>query len=297
MSGVRVPPRPFKDGMDPQIGRWGKMNTDLEVIPLKVRLRHSGLFLTALAAVIASPVLAQSTKTGDRVMIPTLQSSDKDLGVQAAEAIRSQLAKQTNVRELVVVPKADINNSLISSGYSTTEALAPGDAKALATLVRAPEYLEGTVTKTPTGYRIDSRLIISRDLTRGQALPSAQGSKLDDAAGQVARAIKDARRQLSGEETCHNAVAQGQYQAGVNAARSAMSGYPNANIAAACLIDAYAGLKMDDSVIAVSERIRANDPRNIVALRRLAEIYHAKNDTTRELAVLASLAAADPTNI
>jgi tetratricopeptide (TPR) repeat protein len=273
------------------------MNTDLEVIPLKVRLRHSGLVLTAFAAVIASPLLGQSTKTGDRVMIPTLQSSDKDLGVQAAEAIRSQLAKQTNVRELVVVPKADINNSLQSSGYSTTEALAPGDAKALATLVRAPQYLEGTVSKTPAGYRIDSRLIISRDLARGQALPPAQGSKLDDAAGQVARAIKDARRQLPGEETCHNAVAQGQYQAGVNAARSAMSGYPNANIAAACLVDAYAGLKMDDSVIAVSERIRANDPRNIVALRRLAEIYHAKNDTTRELTVLASLAAADPTNI
>ena len=273
------------------------MKTDLEVIPLKVRLRHSALALTAFATVIASPLLAQSGKTGDRVMVPTLQSSDKDLGVQAAEAIRNQLTKQTNVREMVVVPKADINNSLASSGYSTTEALAPGDAKALATLVRAPQYVEGTVTKTPTGYKIDSRLIISRDMTRGQALPSAQGSKLDDAAGQVARAIKDARRQLAAEEQCHNAVAQGKYQEGVNAARSGMAGYPNANIVGACLVDAYAGLKMDDSVIKVSERIRANDPRNIVALRRLAEIYHAKADTTKELSVLASLAAADPTNI
>ena len=136
------------------------MITDLEVIPLKVRLRHSALALTAFATVIASPLLAQSGKTGDRVMVPTLQSSDKDLGVQAAEAIRNQLTKQTSVRELVVVPKADINNSLASSGYSTTEALAPGDAKALATLVRAPQYVEGTVTKTPTGYKIDSRLII-----------------------------------------------------------------------------------------------------------------------------------------
>jgi len=273
------------------------MHTDLEVIPLKVRLRHSALALTAFATVIASPLLAQSGKTGDRVMVPTLQSSDKDLGVQAAEAIRGQLTKQTNVRELVVVPKADINNSLASSGYSTTEALAPGDAKALATLVRAPQYVEGTVTKTPTGYKIDSRLIISRDMTRGQALPTAQGSKLDDAAGQVAKAIKDARRQLGAEEQCHNAVAQGKYQEGVNAARSGMSGYPNANIVGACLVDAYAGLKMDDSVIAVSERIRANDPRNIVALRRLAEIYHARADTTKELSVLGSLAAADPTNI
>jgi tetratricopeptide (TPR) repeat protein len=273
------------------------MITDLEVIPLKVRLRRSGLVLTALAAFAAMPVLAQSTKTGERVMIPTLQSADKDLGVQAAEAIRNQLQKQTNIRDLVVVPKADINNSLQSSGYSTTEALAPGDAKALATLVRAPQFLEGTVTKTLTGIKIDSRLIISRDPTRGQVLPSAQGAKLDDAASQVARAIKDARRQLPGEETCHNAVAQGQYQAGVAAARSAMAGSANANIAAACLVDAYAGLKMDDSVIAVSERIRASDSRNIVALRRLAEMYRTKNDTTKELAVLASLAAADPTNI
>ncbi len=244
-------------------------------------------------------------------MIPTLQSSDKDLGVQAAEAIRSQLQKQTNLRDLVVVPKADINNSLISSGYTTTEALAPGDAKALATLVRAPQYLEGTVSKTPSGYKIDSRLIISRDMSRGQVLPTAQGAKLDDAASQVARSIQDSRRQLAGEETCHNAVAQGNYQAGVAAARSAMSGYPNANIAAACLIDAYAGLKMDDSVIAVSERIRASDPRNIPALRRLITTYRAridasqskgdpvraKADTTKLLEALGALAASDPTNI
>jgi tetratricopeptide (TPR) repeat protein len=263
------------------------------------------------AAVGSAPAIAQSARTGERVMIPTLQSSEKDLGVQAAEAIRNQLQKQTNIRDVVVVPKADINNSLISSGYPTTEALAPGDAKALASLVRAPQYLEGTVSKTPTGYKIDSRLIISRDMTRGQVLPSAQGSKLDDAADQVAKSIKDARRQLPGEETCHNAVAQGKYQEGVAAARAALAGYPTANIAAACLADAYAGLKMDDSVIAVSERIRASDPRNVPALRRLITTYHtridamqpgtdaarARADTTKLLETLSALAASDPTNI
>jgi hypothetical protein len=199
-------------------------------------------------------------------MIPTLQSAEPGLGGQAAEAIRSQLQKQTNLRDLVVVPKADIENSLRSSGYSPTEALAPGDAKALATLVRAPQYLEGTVSKTPTGYKIDSRLIISRDMTRGQVLPSAQAAKLDDAASQVAKSIQGARRQLAAEETCHNAVAQGQYQAGVTAARAAIAGSNGGNIVGACLVDAYAGLKMDDSVIAVAERIRASDPANIYNL-------------------------------
>ena len=273
------------------------MFTVLEVKPLKSSLRVSGLVLTAVVAITAAPVLAQSGKTGERVMIPTLQSSDKELGVQAAEAIRNQLQKQTNIRDLVVVPKADINNSLSSSGYPPTDALAPGDAKALASLVRAPQYLEGTVTKTPTGYKIDSRLIISRDMFKGQVLPTAQGAKLDDAANQVARAIKDARRQIPAEEACHNNVAQGKNQEAVAAARQGLVGYANANIVGVCLAEAYTALKMPDSVVAVAERVRATDPRNTPALRMLAENYRAKNDTTKLLEVLGSLAAADPTNI
>jgi tetratricopeptide (TPR) repeat protein len=273
------------------------MSTVLVVKPLKARLRNSGVVLAALVAITASPVLAQSGKTGERVMIPTLQSSDKELGVQAAEAIRNQLQKQTNIRDLVVVPKADINNSLVSSGYSPTDALAPGDAKALASLVRAPQYLEGTVAKTSTGYKIDSRLIISRDMFKGQVLPSAQSAKLDDAANQVARAIKDARRQLPAEETCHNDVSQGKHQEAVAAARQGLVGYPNANIVGVCLAEAYSALKMPDSVVAVAERVRATDPRNTPALRMLAETYRAKNDTTKLLEVLGALAAADPTNI
>jgi tetratricopeptide (TPR) repeat protein len=257
----------------------------------------TGLLLTGLLAFVPSPVLAQSGKTGERVMIATLKSSEKALGVQAAEAIRSQLSKQTNVRDLVVVPKVDIEKSLQASGYPIDEALPPTDAKALATLVRAPQYLSGTVTKTPTGYKIDSRLIISRDVTRGQILPTAEAPKLDDAASQVAKSIQAAGKQVAGETACHNAVAQGKYQEGVNAARSAMAGYPNANIAGACLVDAYAGLKMDDSVTAVAERIRATDPANVVALRRLNDIYRAKGDTAKQLDILNALAVSDPTNI
>ena len=266
----------------------------MKVRPSQPVLIFSTFALLASALVVSSA--AAQNKTGERVMIPTLQSADKDLGVQAAEAIRNRLQKEANVRELVVVPKADINNSLQSSGYSTTEALAPGDAKALASLVRAAQYVDGTVARTPTGFKIDARLVISRDLTRAQVLPSAESPKLDDAATQVAKAIKSARRQLPGEETCHNAVSQGKYQEGVNAARGAMAGYPNANIAAVCLAEAYAGLKMNDSVIAVAERVRANDPRNIMALRTLADIYQTNKDP-RGIEVLMSLVAADPTNL
>ena len=128
-------------------------------------------------------------------------------------------------------------------------------------------------------------------------LPTAQAGKLDDAANQVAKSIRDARRQLGDEETCHNDVAQGKYQEAVAAARKGLAGYPSANILGACLAEAYNALKVPDSVIAVGERIRANDPRNIPALKMLAETYGTKNDTTKRLRVLSALAAADPTNI
>ncbi len=266
---------------------------------MRESLRRSGLgFGSAAVFFLALGVpLAQAQKGPvERVMVPTLQSADKDLGVQAAEAIRNRLTKETNVKELIVVPKADINNSLASSGYSTTEALAPGDAKALASLVRAAQYVDGSVTKTPTGFKIDARLILSRDQTRGQVLPTAEAPKLDDAAGQIAKAIKAARRQIPAEEQCHNNSSQGQYPVAIAAARAELQRNPNANIVGVCLAQAYARAKMEDSAIAVAERIRANDPRNITALRLLAEIYRGRKDP-KLLEVLPPLAAADPSNI
>jgi predicted Zn-dependent protease len=266
---------------------------------LKARLLRSGphfagaaLFALALGA---SPAHAQKGPV-ERVMVPTLQSADKELGVQAAEAIRERLTRETNVRELIVVPKADIHNSLQSSGYSTTEPLAPSDAKALATLVRAAQYVDGTVTRTPTGYKIDARLVLARDMNRGQLLPTAQAAKLDDAASQIAKSIKAARRQIPAEEQCHNNSSQGQYPAAIAAARAELQRNPNATIVAACLAQAYARAKMEDSAIVVAERIRANDPRNITALRLLAEVYRGRKDP-RLFDVLPPLAASDPTNI
>jgi len=261
--------------------------------------RHSGLFLGSAAALflaLGAPLAEAQKGPVERVMVPTLQSADKDLGVQAAEAIRNRLTRETNVREMIVVPKADINNSLQSSGYSTTEALAPGDAKALATLVRAAQYVDGSVTRTPSGYRIDARLVLARDMNRGQVLPPAEGAKLDDAAGKVAVAIKAARRQLPAEEQCHNNSSQGKYQEAIAAGRAELQRNPGANLVAVCLAQAYARAKMDDSAIAVAERVRTTDPRNTTALRLLVEVYQAKRDP-KGLDALAALAAADPTNI
>ena len=91
------------------------------------------LALTALAALIASPISGASAQRRPpepppRLMIPTLSSPDKDLGQQAAEALRSRISRDVNNQKLIVIPKADIENTLKASGYSTTESLQLNDA-------------------------------------------------------------------------------------------------------------------------------------------------------------------------
>lgn len=268
-------------------------------------MRHYGIAdrraLAALAALVALPLAGASAQRRPaepvpRVMIPTLSSTDKDLGIQAAEALRSRVTRDSDVRRLIVIPKADINNTLNASGYSTTESLQPNDAKALASLLRADEYLEGMVSKTPTGVRIDARMVLSRDQNLQQPLPSAEAPKLDQAAAAVSKSYQAAREQLVAEKNCYTLFREGKYNEAILMGRSAVSKYANGTISMVCLANAYHSLNQTDSVLAISERITAIDPRSIPALRWQAEIYQTRGNTAKALPALTRLMAADPSN-
>src|SRR5688500_6547425 len=306
MSGVRVPPRSFLF-LDPMKRRGVKMSIRLEVRTLSERsltLRPSRIFdrrlMGSLAALLLMPAVEAAAQRQPeqvpRVMVATFASAEKDLGLQAAEAIRNRVTRDVDVRRLIVIPKADINNTLTASGYSTTEALQSNDAKALATLLRADEYVEGTVTKTPTGVKVDARLVLARDQTLQQPLPSVEAANVNQAAAAVSRSYQQAREQLANERNCYTAFRAGKHAEAVQLATSALSKYPNGTIAMVCLANAFQELKQTDSVLAVSERITAVDPRNIPALRYLAQIYQERKDTEKATQALTSLMAADPGN-
>ncbi|HUQ47436.1 MAG TPA: hypothetical protein VM053_04220 [Gemmatimonadaceae bacterium] len=259
------------------------------------------LALTALAALIASPLSGASAQRRPpepppRVMIATLSSPDKDLGQQAAEALRSRISRDVNNQKLVVIPKADIENTLKASGYSTTESLQLNDAKALAMLLRADEFVDGNVSKTPTGVKIESRMILSRDQTLQQPLPVAEAPKLDAAAQMVSKSYQAAREQLANEKSCYMLFREGKFAEAAAMARAALAKYPNGTIAAVCLGAAFESEKKEDSLIAVAERIRAVDPRNITALRWAADYYGSHNNPDKASDALIGLMAADPTN-
>ncbi|MEO7367239.1 MAG: hypothetical protein ABIZ36_04735 [Gemmatimonadaceae bacterium] len=259
------------------------------------------LTLAVLAALVVAPFTSASAQRRPadpppRVMVATLASSEKDLGPQAAEAIRSRISRDVNAQKLTVIPKTDIENTLKASGYSTTEALQLNDAKALASLLRADEFVDGIVTKTPTGVKIDARMVLARDATLQQPLPSAEAPKLDAAAQMVSKSYQAAREQLANEKACYSLYREGKYAEAETMARAALAKYSNGTIAMVCLGSSFEGEKKEDSVAAVAERIRAIDPRNITALRWAADYYTSHKNPDKASDALIGLMAADPTN-
>ena len=254
----------------------------------------------ALAAVSALPLAGASAQRRPpeaipRVMVATFQAADKELGVKAADELRSRIERDVDARKVVVIPKVDINKTLEASGYPANEALQPNDAKALASLLRADEYVDGVVTKTPTGVKVEARLILARDQNLGQPLPVVEVGRVEQAAAAISKSYQSAREQLAAEKQCYTLFREGKNAEAVAQARSALGKYPNGTIAMVCMANAYSAAKQQDSVVAVAERIIAIDPRNIPALRHLAEIYQAKNDP-KAVPILTRLMAADPGN-
>lgn len=235
-------------------------------------------------------------------MVATFHSPEPGVGVQFAEALRARLGRDANARDLTVIPKADIENTLRASGYSTTEALSPNDAKALASLIRAKDYIDGTVTRTPAGYRVDARLVLARDNTVAQALPVAEAARLDQAAQAISRSYLQARRQIEHEERCYNALRAGNVEEAIRLANTGLRQQPDANMVRVCLANAYVTRETPkDSTTVVSattlqlvEQVLATDPRNIQALRLAALGYKAAGNEDRYVETLTGLLAAAP---
>jgi hypothetical protein len=263
------------------------------------RISGQRKLLALVALTSAAPLFGASAQRAPapvpHLMVTTFASSEPGLGVQAAEAIRSRITRDVDDKKLMVISQKDVNSTLTASGYSTTESLASNDARALAMLLRADEYMEGAVTKTPTGVKVDARLVLARDNTIQQPLPPAEAAKLDQAAQMVSRAYQSARAQLESEKNCANLFRAAKYKEAEQAARAGLAKYPNGTIAGVCLGNALNAQNLTDSVLAVALRILAIDPRNISALRWAADIYQTRKDP-RAIQTLMQLLAADPGN-
>jgi tetratricopeptide (TPR) repeat protein len=276
--------------------------TALEATTVKAMQRRglqvAGL-LSALAGAVAPAAAQTRTVEPDaRILVATFRSTDRGLGVAGADAIRSRVAQEVPQKQLLVIRKEDINGTLQASGYAADSALSPSDMRELAKLMRADEILDGTVTKTPDGgVRVDARLLLARDVSLAQPLPPASARNVGDAARQIARDLKEARKQLAANKKCENHLRDRQYEQAIAAAREGIAAYPRATLARLCMVSALREQKAaPDAVIAASNEVLAIDPTSRIALGILYEAQKAKGENEAALATLMRMQKADPTN-
>ncbi|GAC1659297.1 MAG: hypothetical protein NVS4B3_27430 [Gemmatimonadaceae bacterium] len=278
--------------------------------------RFQALIICPLLAALGAPYTplhAQSrvvpAADAPHLMVLTFRSPDKTSGVQAADELRADATRSIGGRNLYVVPRNDIFKNLEAAGYSTSEGLTDNDAKELAKILRADEIVVGSVTKTPSGYRVESRLVLARDPALGQPLGAYDVGKPGDAAGRIVRALADARKQLDGNRKCENALRAGDTKTATAEANRAIAAYPNATLARLCLATAYRQMKApSDSVLRLTSEIVRIDPKSRLALAFASEEYQkmaavpglseARKDSLddRYVQTLFALYNADPSN-
>ncbi len=262
----------------------------------------SGIGL-ALGGIVLTPTLAsaQYNRVPDpnaiRVMVSVFKAGEKGLGVQAADAVRSHMTSEFPFKQVYVLPKQDINATLEASGFPTADALQPHDARALANLLRADEYVTGSATKTATGYKVEGALVLARDNALVQPLGSYDAAKVDQAAGMVSKELKEARKQLEFEKKCINAARDNKFDAAIGFAKEGITAYPKATLARICLANVLVSQKAsNDEQLKIAREIVAIDPRSRPGLALLATAYRAANQPDSSVLALTALLATDPSN-
>ena len=264
--------------------------------------------IAALVAVTAVPSVGaqrnQAPGPDTKKVLVTTFRGDVEGGVKLADELRNRISSDFSIRTLMPNSKKDINNTLEQSGYRPDSALSPNDIKELGKLVRADEIIDGTVTKTAAGYRVNARLFLPRDAALSQPLLSTESGNLGDVARQIVREYDAARKQLAANQACENAIRDKKLDVAATEARKAIAAYPRATISRLCLASAFQAWKTTadstkpwaDSVITVTKEIIGLDPRSKIAFTLAYDAYKTKNDTTNALQSLVGMMNSDPTN-
>lgn len=272
---------------------------------------RSALTVTVLAALVATiPTGAGAQRQqvpgpDTKNVLVTAFRGDAESGSRVAAEIRDRIASEFNVKQVMATSTKTIESTLQQSGYRPDSALSPNDIKELGKLVRADEVIDGTVQRTGTGYRVNARLFLPRDVALSQPLVNVETNNLGDVAKQVVSEYQNARKQLRYNQDCENHVRAGDLQKAIAAARQGIAAYPRATLARLCLASAYQAMKQTsdslgpwkDSVLSITRQITALDRNSRIALQLQYDAYKAKNDTANALQALVGLMNADPTNI
>jgi tetratricopeptide (TPR) repeat protein len=273
--------------------------------PHRSALSVAGLVVAFAATAVPSASAQRNVPGPDtrRVLITAFRG-DAEGGVKLADELRNRVQSEFNIKTLMPTSKKDIDATLVQSGYKPDSALGANDIRELAKIVRGDEVIDGTVTRTPAGYRVNARFFLARDVALSQPLYNGETNNLGDAAKQIVSEYDRARKQLKANQECENAIREGKLPDAIAAARRGIAEYSNATISRLCLASAYQAMKTTadstgpwkDSVIAVTRAITALDRTSRIAYQLQYDAFKAKNDTVNLVPALLGYMNSDPTN-
>ena len=120
---------------------------------------------------------------------------------------------------------------------------------------------------------------------------------MDDAARQLSREMKGARKQLVFEQKCVNSARDKKYDAALGFAKEGIVAYPKATLARICQMNVMVEQKAsNEDLLAIAREIVTIDPRSRPGLARLAESFRQLKMQDSAVVTLTKLLSTDPTN-
>ena len=259
--------------------------------------------VVTVAAVAGAAATAAAQARGPnpnapKLMVAACRTPDKALAIQCADKVRSTLEGDVSYRALYVRPKSDVENTLTQSGYDPAVALNPSDAVALAKQLAADLWVDATLEKTATGYKLSANAVLQRDPNMVQPLGSWENAKLDGVMGGLSKAFQDAfNKTFDHQKNCFSLARERKYADAQREINDGIKDYPNSTWLRYCQMQLNKDQKAsDDAKIKLGEEIRKIDPNSKGALQDLSILYDAKGDKGKKVEVLMALQKADPGN-
>lgn len=255
---------------------------------------------SALAAALAVPVGsagAQQQEFGPQdLLIPPL-GGDLRLGRDIADAARRRVESAADRRLVNVFPGWAIDNALRRAGFGDKAWTEPWLLQWFAQVMRADEYVRGAAERTGNRVIVRANLVLTRDRRLYQPLPTTSGT-LDEVAAQLATHILDARRQMTAQRRCENAVRLGDGATALREARKGIAASPRADLLRVCALTALLSMTTEaHTLLAAADSVLATYPENYWALEATAQAYDALKERERAAHAWLRVAATDTANL
>jgi tetratricopeptide (TPR) repeat protein len=225
-------------------------------------------------------------------------SADEGFGQKAADEVRSRIARLSSKRELNVISGGDIHYQLARSGIPDDTLLDERTIRQLGRLMRADEYVIGSVERSAKGVRLTGRLVLMRDRRLSEPLPPATATELGATADQFARALAAARMELAPQRRCENALRDAEPARALQFAREAVAAYPSGVVAHVCLAWALraSGAPATD-VLDAANKVLAGDSLNPHGLESAAIALDSLHRRDESATLWLRLAKTDTANL